>query len=220
MEEKRGLRWLIQQEGLYQQWGDVPEDVREEVRIGYEEGMRLVLDLYKPACRCRHVVDGGNVNVGSLQGFRSFIQACEDAATRAPNAVIVALLLHNAGSASAKHNGNTCQQVKLNYRAFGILSGVSTFVRGDDWWADYEKVAVGLYESGAISFNEADYRKIIASMTGRSKDEAGRREFLAKWLEAQGRNQEVTEVLERAKVDTTSDPTQVARALETLKRFT
>ena len=93
MEEKRGLRWLIQQEGLYQQWGDVPEDVREEVRIGYEEGMRLVLDLYKPACRCRHVVDGGYVNVGSLQGFRSFIQACEDAATRAPNAVIVALLL-------------------------------------------------------------------------------------------------------------------------------
>ena len=73
------LRWLIQKEGEYQRWDEVPEDVRVVARqLGYEEGMRLVLELYKPACRCRQVVDGVNVNAGSLQMFRSFIQACED----------------------------------------------------------------------------------------------------------------------------------------------
>jgi len=218
----KNLRWIIQQEGKYQKWEEVPENVREEAqRLGYCDGMRLVLEEYKPGCRCRQVdASGINLGAGSLQFFRSFIKACEAAANETADTVIRALLWHNAGSASAKHNGNTGLQVDFNRRAFAILSGVPEAKRDDDWWAVYEKVAVGLYESNAITFDEADYRRIVVSMTGRTKDDAGRRDFLAKWLESQGRNQEAAEVLERVKVDTTSDPTQVARALETLKRLT
>lgn len=221
MEEKHGLRWLIQHEGKYQSWDSVPENVREEARrFGYEEGLRLVLEVYNPAGKCRQAPNGVNLNASSLQMFCAFIQACEDAANRVENPVIQALLLHNAASASAKHNGNTDGQTSYNLRAHTLLQIVDSESQDDGWWAVHEKVAVGLYESGVIPFNEANYRKIIASMTGRSKDEAGRRDFLAKWLESQGRNQEVVDVLERAKVDTTSDSTQVARAFETLRRFT
>lgn len=221
MEENHGLRSLIQREGLAKSWDSVPEDVREEARrLGYEEGMRLVLEMYKPAGRCRQAPNGVNLNAGSLQMFCAFIQACEGAATRTTDPIIRALLWHNAGSSSAPHNGNTDGQISFNLRAHTLLQTVDPDSQDDGWWAVHEKVAVGLYESGVIPFNETNYRKIITSMTGRSKDEAGRREFLAKWLEAQGRNREAADILERAKVDTTSDPTQIARALETLKHLT
>ncbi|SRR3989339_1411817 len=221
MEEKRGLRWLIQQEGALQKFVYAsPEVLTVSAVLGYQEGLNLVLDLYKPAGKCRKVVNGLNVHAGSLQYYISFIQACEDATSRVTNPVIKALLLHNAGSASAPHSGNTGRQVELNRRAYGILHGFPELEQDDDWWAVYEKVAVGLYESGAISFDEADYRKIIASMTGRSKDEAGRRRFLADWLDERGRHDEALVVLNPVKTDITSDPTQINLALELLKKLT
>lgn len=227
MEEKRGLRWLIQQEGKYFEWKDVPEDVRAVARqYGYEEGMKLVLTLYKPACRCRQVGDDGvNLNVGSLRGFRSFVKACEDITSSTSDhlmsdAVMLALFTHNAGSASARHNGNTGQQPTFNSRAIDWLFAEQLENRGDDWACVYEKVMIARYETNAIRFNEADYRHIVQSMSGRSKDEAGRREFLARWLESHGRHDEAVEILRPVETDTASDPVQQSRALELLKKLT
>ena len=220
------LRWLIQKEGEYQRWDEVPEDVRVVARqLGYEEGMRLVLDLYKPACRCRQVVDGVNVNAGSLQMFRSFIQACEDITSSTSDhlmsdAVMLALFTHNAGSASARHNGNTGQQPFFNSRARDWLFAEQSENCGDDWACVHEKVMIARYETNAIRFDESDYRHIIQSMASRSKDEAGHREWFAKWLDAQNRHDEAVEILKPVEMDTTSDPTQRNRALELLNKLT
>ncbi|MEK7064889.1 MAG: hypothetical protein AAB963_00410, partial [Patescibacteria group bacterium] len=71
-----------------------------------------------------------------------------------------------------------------------------------------------------IRFDESDYRHIIQSMASRSKDEAGRREWFAKWLDAQNRHDEAVEILKPVEMDTTSDPTQRNRALELLNKLT
>lgn len=221
MEEKRGLRWLIQQEGKYFEWKDVPEDVRAVARqYGYEEGMILVLTLYKPAYRCRDAPNGTNLNDGSLQGFRAFIHACGDTANTVANPVIKALLFHNAGSASARHNGNTGQQEDFNCSAVVALNQMLPEERDDDWRAVYEKVSISMYECGVAEMNETDFRSIIASMSGRSKDEAGRREFLARWLDTRGRHKDAVKILKLVETDTTSDPAQRNSALELLKKLT
>lgn len=222
MEENRGLRWLIQQEGALQEFSDVsPEVLVVSARFGYQEGLYLVLDMYKPAGRCRQAPSGVNLNAGSLQGFGSFIQACEDAVSRTTNPVIQALLLHNAGSASAPHNGNTRRQVEFNFSANLVLDAIPEASRDDDWQCVWEKVMVALYENDAVQFVEFDYRKILDSMwLHGSKDTAGRREFLAKWLDQRGWRDEALEVLKLVEADATSDPTQRSRALELLKKLT
>ncbi len=223
------LRWLIQKEGECQSWDEVPEDVRVVARqLGYEEGMKLVLTLYKPACRCRQAPNGINLNAGSLQMFSSFVRACEDIAskTTSDNRIIRALLLHNAGSASAPHNGNasqgtTVRQVEFNLRAKDILEAIPDMDRDDDWQCVWEKVMVALYETRAIPFVQDCFYEIIGSMERHgSKDAAGRREFLAKWLDGRGRPNEAIEILKPVKMDATSDPTQRNRALELLKKLT
>ncbi|HBB38554.1 MAG TPA: hypothetical protein DEP63_04080 [Candidatus Magasanikbacteria bacterium] len=160
------------------------------VVTGVYNASQLVVNYYRIAASKRQVQNGVNVNPESLERFDLFIRVCcENASGTFTGPVEVkALLLHNAASACAKHNGNHPErQDALNEEAYDLLSGVFEDYRGPAWWVVRTKIGVGLMESGAIAFNEGEYCQYLDFMREtQSKDHAGRVEFYMRWLVSQG----------------------------------
>ncbi len=176
---------------------------------------RLVVTMYRVAGITRDVVDGLNVSLESVDKFLDFIYECLSFAEDTTFPIVIrALFVHNAASASAGHNGGKPeQQIELNIRAKAMLETVEEDQRNDDWMCVAKKVMVGLFESGAIDFDERQYTQVIAYMarTG-AKDLAGRVEFYSAWLESQGRRKDAATVLTMLDDDKSSAIEQIERA--------
>ncbi len=216
------LREILVVEGLTRNMGELLSSVVEAVSaIGYLEGMRLVIEEYKPAAAKRQPLDGVNVSEESVRAFRAFSGAMTALAEGCHIPVVQALYLHDAASGLSRGNGNLPdQQVELNRHALLVLGGVSSVLRGDDWWCVYEKVMVGLMEAGHVAFNEDVFRSIIESMKkNHAKDAAGRQAHLAERLAEQDRLDEAIEVLASVEGDTYSAPNQRGYALGLLERY-
>lgn len=205
-----GLREIIVWEGKASSMLDIPVEVLKEAQgLGYLTGLTAVLDLYKPGAKLRKKEGDINVNPTSLRFFHCFVEASELLAELATSPVVQALLLHGGASGSSAGNGNTGRQPSLNIRARQILLDVPKSEQSDDWWCVYEKVSVGLFESGAIEFDEAEFLRIIESMhNGRSKDTAGRRVFLARRYISESRWDDALALLEVGILDDYSAPNQ------------
>lgn len=199
---QRNLVSLLQIEGAATDQEDLDARLKEAGRLtayaimsGYYDAMLAVVELYKPARAKRELVDGVNVNEESVAAFRACADRFFEIIDQMPivPSIVKALVMHNAASCLAAGNGNKPgDQAVLNESALTTLHAVwggDPSVRDSaDWHAVYAKVGSGLYEHGARIFDETVYRGLIDTMERiGSKDAAGRRLFLAKWLMSQGR---------------------------------
>lgn len=199
------------------------------MRNGYYQAMATVVMVYKPAAAMRVVKDGVNTSAESIARFRACSErflAILDAESRtgAPS-IVKALIMHNAASCLAAGNGNKPEdQAVLNEAALGTLHAVwggdPSVRESADWHAVNARVMIGLYEHGGRPFDEIVYRRFIESLERfGSKDAAGRRLFLARWLEQHGRRMQaitVLEAVETADYVSAADQIENARAYLTL----
>ncbi len=214
------LREILVAEGAAKTTDELSNDVIVAAqRLGYFDGLWLVVAEYKKAAAMRRAVEGVNESGESVGLFVRFATKSRDlAANLDMNPVVRALLLHNAACALSKYNGNRSGDQKFyNAQAKGVLSLVDETLRNDDWQCVHEKVMIGLYEAGHLPFIEERYRAVLENMsTNGSKDTAGRRHFLARKLVEQGRFIDAKDVLVPVTTDTTSAPNQVKQAVELL----
>lgn len=209
---KERLRHVLRVEGVAQTWQEVPREIcQDALDIGYEAGLSLVINMYKPAAKERVAPAGENTNERSVVKFRAFARACEALAADATRPTVArALLLHDAASALSRMNGNTPFMQKIhNLNAMELLESIPPQHRDDDWWCVWEKVVVGLMENGHKDFDPALYEDVIESMEAHhSKDTAGRRAYMARWHEQQGDLARAIAVLEPVERDGYSAPNQ------------
>lgn len=191
------------------------------IDVGYYDAMVAVINRYKPAARMRQLnPEGFNLSGESVAAFAAACTHFLELHARIQDpSVVKALILHNAASCLGVGNGNDLEsQNRMNHMALEMLETLSRqpgFELGDpDWTIVQAKVNVGLYESGGHPFHEIGYRACIDMMEVLdSKDAAGRRLFLAKWLMHQGRNHDAIEALRPVSADDyVSAPNQLAAA--------
>ena len=220
------LREILQWQAKIPAKGEIPAEVLWSNQW-YASTFIWVIGWYKLAATKREMKDGANVNPESLDMFQQFALRgeMEGAMLAAANrdwvpAAIAALVWHDAASGWASHNGGQPRrQMRLNRKALRLLEQVPESERDDDWACVWEKVTVGLNESPMGKFDPRLQLRIIASMSGRSKDEAGRREFLARHYLVQHQVDEAIFILTPVENDSTSDPTQKQRALTLLHQL-
>jgi len=193
-------------------------------KIDYHHAMRVVVGCCKPARALRSLgPDGINTNEESVAAFRQCAERLLDIADKMDDDVVKALVLHGAATCYARGNGNKPEdQLILNRTAQTTLLGLSARHQGlaesGDWRTVYAKVLVDLYEQDVRTFVEGPYRRLIHMMEcDGSKDAAGRRLFLARWLADAGRREDAIAALEPVEdPDYRSVPDQIEEVLRYL----
>lgn len=228
VEKRITLRDLIQAEGVTTTTDSIPTEVVEAAeRYKYAEGMRLVIQGYKPLAKRRFEAkrfskNGENLDRESVEGFRELGKMFAVSAILLSRIcpVTEALLLHNAALCMSKGNGNQPERQKVfNLDALAKLESVPEVERDDDWQVVFEKVFFGLSEAGHIEFDAIRYEATIKAMPANSTDLASRRTFLArKWVQA-GNLDEAIRVLLPVGSDVYSAPSQIESAKKLLEKY-
>lgn len=213
---------VLRDEGRCQTLAEVPMEVWQEAkRLNYAEGLIYVISLYKLAARMRKVKDGVNQSAESKKIFLLFADATKELVCRedGKSKIVEALLLQNIASSCAVINGNDPRRQE-HYRGSALIAlyDVPEAEHDDDWKCVQMKVYVDYEESGAtFSFDEARYKAALDFLAKhKSADVAGRREFLAHYLESKKRHEEALQILAPLSEDDHSAPDQLEQAKKLL----
>ncbi len=191
------------------------------IDCGCSAAMVAVVRHYKPAAALRQLDEQGmNTSVASVHRFQFCSRLLMDMVSRVGNSVVKALIVHNAASCMSISNGCMPRaQRGLNNSALSILDSVARgpgYEHGEvNWTIVWAKVSAGLYEAGHMDMHEMSYMAVTDMMeVVQSKDTAGRRLFLAKWLMSQGRQYDAIKALEPVEAEGyVSAPNQISAAL-------